>query len=796
MGSSLLLRGGSSTPKSIEETISVTHSFIDGDVVRFDPADSTWKLAQANTAENSEVVGVVSNAQAGSFKITYAGYINLSRYAAISSPVLFLDSSVAGGLTGSPPSAIGTVVKPVLTRSTGTSGFIVMNYLGTQIGGSSTVSIEEIQPVGTIMPYAAEGTVPDTWLECDGASYGVTQYPELYTALLSTTGDAAPKYGYVATLTGTNVSTALAAGDYIQYKASAVAFTGQGSPFAGTATNASLLAIVLSVTSTSAVVQVIPTYSGTNKNFTINNTVFAGGGFVSNELGTGNYRAYNAASPNIFKAVSLTITSTAITHFNTPDLRGRFPLGVNASALPATGDLESDAANNSAISGIYSLGSEGGQESTVVDIAGVLTGTTNSKYTTTSSSNTGLLSNMPPYTVVRYIIKASPYTRAAIIDGVDIPYDQLLVGDLRSGLLRNAGVGEDLIFKTNTSVATTGTERMRLTNGGNLGIGTTTPTAAFEVIGGVSASGAISGGAISGSRLSVSGGITAGTDIVSTSGNFHLLNTSGSAGVATKTGTLHLGVATGLDNGAIANDKIGLTVKTDKRVGVNGIYDPSTSLSVLSQGEGNILSGGVRVWRSASSGAGNPNTPYMTMDVDGSQGVFLSWGDGFRFKTGATGANNTTTDRVRIAGNGNVGIGTTDPTQTLDVNGAIKVGSAVLAVPNGSAPMFAARAWATANWNGTTSTFTIGNKSSNVTSSVGVNTNARTVTFNFSPALPTSDYVVVVGGGRDADGQTIQTSVTSRTANSCVIGIEGGSNGQILNNNAGNLAYVSIVVFC
>jgi hypothetical protein len=281
-----------------------------------------------------------------------------------------------------------------------------------------------------------------------------------------------------------------------------------------------------------------------------------------------------------------------------------------------------------------------------------------------------------------------------------------------------------------------------------------------------------------------------------------LLNTS-SAGVATKTGNLHLGVATGLDNGAIANDKIGLTVKTDKRVGINGIYDPSTSLSVLSQGEGNILSGGVRVWRSASSGVGNTNTPYMTMDVDGSQGVFLSWGDGFRFKTGATGANNATTDRVFIKGNGNVGIGTSEPGATLDVKGTIKtdksitVGSAVLAAPAGTAPMFAARAWAVANWSGTA--ISLGNKSSNV-SSVSANAGnlVRTVTFNFSPALPTSDYVVLATPQRLGDGAsyTAIVSVKSRSDSSCVLTVEARNGDQILDDADNRLSNISIAVFC
>jgi hypothetical protein len=52
---------------------------------------------------------------------------------------------------------------------------------------------------------------------------------------------------------------------------------------------------------------------------------------------------------------------------------------------------------------------------------------------------------------------------------------------LRSGLVRGAGVGEALVFKTNTSLSTNGTERMRLTNAGNLGIGTDVPAAPLSV---------------------------------------------------------------------------------------------------------------------------------------------------------------------------------------------------------------------------------------------------------------------------------------------------------------------------
>jgi len=452
MGSSLILKGGSTAPKTIEETISVAHSFAFGDVVRFDTVANAWTLAQANNAENSEVVGVIKDAQVGSFRIVYSGYIDLNaRYGTTDSPVLFLSADTPGALVESPPSAIGTVVKPVLTRKSGsgTGEFIVMNYLGTQIGGSSTVSIEQIQPVGTIMPYAAESTIPETWLECNGVSYSVTEYPELYSALLNTTGDATPKYGSVVAIVGTgNIS--LEAGDRILFKRSTTTNWSTGSLTTDTNT-AEVVGIVLNNVSGGATIfaQIQPKYNSTTQRFEYPNIQMTAGqisGLASNT--NRNYRIWNNAGNLIITSSTYSVTSVTTTHFNTPDLRSRFPIGASA--------------------GTYPLANFGGSDITEFSSVASSTPTGSATNLLNSTAANPTATNIPPYLAVRYIIKAQPYTRAAIIDGVDIPYDQLLVTDLRSGLLRNAGAGEDLVFKTNTSQFTTGTRRMILTNGGSV----------------------------------------------------------------------------------------------------------------------------------------------------------------------------------------------------------------------------------------------------------------------------------------------------------------------------------------
>lgn len=404
MASTLILTGGSATQRTLKETITQTaHGFSPGQAVRYNPVLSKYVLAQADTAANAEVVGVVAEAvDNDTFEVVYSGYIDLPvSFAGVSYPVLFLSADTAGGLTFSPPSYVGGVVKPVVTRNTNGQGHIVTNYLGTQIGGSSTVAIEEIQPVGTIMPFAGNA-IPNTWLSCDGASYSTSTYGELYDKLLFTAGDRAPMYGHVVTLaTNTNI---FAVNDSVRV--------------GGSDSAPALLGKVIAVTGTTnqtVTVQVQPLYNTTTKRFEYPNKVFVPG------------PANKITIPNAFS-----ITAVSVTHFNTPDLRGRFPIGVNSTTIA---DSETDTAFSSTISAGYTLGVFGGQEGVPVDTQLAAAGTS-AKYVNTSASATGTIPNLPPFLATQYIIKARPYARAAVLEGIDFPYDKLLVRDLRT---RNYG---------------------------------------------------------------------------------------------------------------------------------------------------------------------------------------------------------------------------------------------------------------------------------------------------------------------------------------------------------------------
>jgi len=472
MASSLILQGGSATQNSIKESVTQnSHGFSVGNAIRYDVVQQKWVSSRANSAENAEVAGVVSAvADSNTFQITYSGWIDIPQFNGLSLPAMFLSDVVNGGLTGSPPSAIGTVVKPVLVRASSGTGHVVVNYLGTQIGGSSTVAIDEIQPVGTIMPFAGS-QIPDTWLECNGVSYSTSTYAELYNRVLYDTEPRVPMYGHVVTLTGVNVSANIGVNDIVQFKNNTSAWSGGLYD-----SNAEIIGVVLAVTTTTAVVQTLPVYNSTTKTFSSPNVTFKSGNGTGTATGTSEYRFLTPVGAVRGGGGSISFTTTSITHFNTPDMRGRFTLGRNATAQSET--LESDTNYSSSLDA-YQQGVFGGQESVPTPVTSVGSG---SGVNAVAPFANNLMPNMPPFLAVRYIIKAKPYTRAAIIEGIEVPYNQLLVGDIRSGVLRGGvGSGDDLVFRTNTG-NNLGTERMRLMNAGRLGIGTNTPGYSVEVV--------------------------------------------------------------------------------------------------------------------------------------------------------------------------------------------------------------------------------------------------------------------------------------------------------------------------
>ena len=375
MGSSLILTGGVATAKTLREVITQpAHGFAVGDVLRWDAGSAKYRLAMADSAENAEVVGVVDTVDdASNFKLVYSGYLDVSTLAGITVPVLFLSGASAGKLVTTPPSSIGSVIKPVLTKANNTNGYVLTNYLGTQIGGSSTIAIDEIQPVGTIMPFAGT-SIPDTWLPCEGNAYSIDSYPELYSKLCYADGARVPMYGHIVELTLSAIPSGTAVGEYVLLpKDGAVlpsASTASDPEPSAIQTNMLIEGNITAIDTINNKITVKTTwrYNSTKKYFEYPNAAFKP---------ATNYTIINGASwvTGNFRGTinGITVTAVRLTHFLTPDLKSRFIVGsadtgFNAQPEDATYSSASLPEDNSRGT-TYAQGAFGGEEKHTLTIA-------------------------------------------------------------------------------------------------------------------------------------------------------------------------------------------------------------------------------------------------------------------------------------------------------------------------------------------------------------------------------------------------------------------------------------------
>ena len=196
MGNSTLPLGGGDATRLSEIILQPGHSFVAGNVVRADENNpGVYLLAQADNAVNAEAVGMVETVAGDSFEVVYQGRVDLSNVGWADLPlslpadqVWFLSDVNAGELTKTPPSTAGTVIKAMLVVTDDTLTFesgLLTGYIGVQIGGDNKVNINEIQPVGGIMPWAAPAVtpVPVGWALCDGQAISRTTFVDLFNVI-------------------------------------------------------------------------------------------------------------------------------------------------------------------------------------------------------------------------------------------------------------------------------------------------------------------------------------------------------------------------------------------------------------------------------------------------------------------------------------------------------------------------------------------------------------------------------------------------------------------------------------
>ena len=120
-----------------------SHGLTVGKVVKSSGSNGAFATAQANTAANAEVVGIVTVVSGNDITITTSGEIDVA--AAVpdvaASTVVFLDPSNAGDLTATEPSTDDQISKPVAIVTHQNSKMVLLPFRGEILGtGAQSVA--------------------------------------------------------------------------------------------------------------------------------------------------------------------------------------------------------------------------------------------------------------------------------------------------------------------------------------------------------------------------------------------------------------------------------------------------------------------------------------------------------------------------------------------------------------------------------------------------------------------------------------------------------------------------------
>ena len=219
--------------------------------------------------------------------------------------------------------------------------------------------------------------------------------------------------------------------------------------------------------------------------------------------------------------------------------------------------------------------------------------------------------------------------------------------------LRRVGSDWELINNNDLAIESEGTELFRIKTSGNVGIGTTSPGEKLEVDGNVKLSGNLNvGGYIhpndENGNLSIYGGNN-------TTNDAHILL----HGDSNYWGSLELNYGYDATNSFLkisqgSNEHLRIT--NGGKVGI-GTSSPSRSLHIKKSGDNEVA-------RFES----DQTSSYIELEDANTTGQILigTQGDNFKIHTAGT-------ERMRIDSSGNVGIGTTSPSEKLEVDGNVTI---------------------------------------------------------------------------------------------------------------------------